>query len=50
MSQSGQNAKYSLRADIFCFAPTNRHRSMGSAGPFGADSVAKVVLLKVSKF
>ena len=25
MSQMGQNAKYSLRADVFRFAPDNRH-------------------------
>jgi hypothetical protein len=32
----GQNAKHSLRAKVFCFASNNRHRSVGSAGPFGA--------------
>src|SRR3984957_4915543 len=36
MSALGQNAKYSLRADVFCFASNNRHPSLGSAGPFGA--------------
>jgi hypothetical protein len=38
----GQKAKCSLRADVFCFGPNNGHRSIGSACPFGADSVAKV--------
>src|ERR1700740_2808820 len=37
-SHVGQNAKYSLRADVFCFASNIRHRSIGSAGPFGVDS------------
>src|ERR1700721_2689791 len=36
MSALGQNAKYSLRAEVFCFASNNRHPSLGSAGPFGA--------------
>ena len=35
MSPSGQTAKYSLRADVFCFASNNGHRSTGSACPFG---------------
>ena len=35
ISEMGQNAKYSLRADVFCFASNNRHCSIGSAGPFG---------------
>jgi hypothetical protein len=30
MSESGQNAKCSMRADIFCFAPNIRHQ-IGSA-------------------
>jgi len=34
----GQKAKYSLRADVFRFGPNNRHRSIGSVGPFGATS------------
>jgi hypothetical protein len=42
MSVWGQNAKYSSGADVFCFASNIRHRSVGSAGPFGADIVAKV--------
>src|ERR1700686_4631843 len=37
MSVLGQNAKYSLRADVFCFASNNGHRSTGSACPFGAN-------------
>jgi len=32
----GQNAKYSLRADVFCFVSNNGHRSTRSACPFGA--------------
>jgi hypothetical protein len=36
MSGLDQNAKYSLRANVFCFATNNRHRSIASAGPFGA--------------
>ena len=36
MSQLGQKAKCSLRADVFCSAPDTGHRSIGSAGPFGA--------------
>ena len=37
MSQLGQNAKYSLRAYVFCFGPNNGHRSIGPAYPFGAN-------------
>src|ERR1700731_2032577 len=40
MSESGQNAKFSLRADVVCFASNNRHRLVGSAGPFGATDTA----------
>jgi hypothetical protein len=28
MSEMGQNAKYSLRADVFCCASNNGHRSI----------------------
>ena len=38
MSESGQNAKYSSGADVFCFASINRHPAVGPAGPFGARS------------
>jgi hypothetical protein len=41
MSQMGQNAKYSLRADVVRSAPNNGHRSIASSCPFGADIVAK---------
>jgi hypothetical protein len=44
MSEPGQNAKYSPRVDVFCFASINRHPAVGPAGPFGADIVAKVFL------
>jgi hypothetical protein len=44
MSQLGQKAKYSLRADVFRSALNNGHRSIRPACPFGADSVAKVFL------
>jgi hypothetical protein len=36
MSAPGQNAKYSPRVDVFCFASINRHPAVGPAGPFGA--------------
>src|ERR1700721_952726 len=36
MSEPGQNAKYSPRVDVFCFASINRHTAVGPAGPFGA--------------
>jgi hypothetical protein len=42
MSHLGQNAKYPLRADVFCFASSNGHSAIGSAGPFGADCVEKL--------
>jgi hypothetical protein len=50
MSELGQKAKYSLRADVFRFGPNNGHRSTGSACPFGADIVAKVFLGDKTKF
>jgi hypothetical protein len=34
----GQNAKYSPRVDVFCFASINRHPAVGPAGPFGAKN------------
>jgi hypothetical protein len=37
MSQLGQNAKYSLRADVFRSTPKTGHRSMQSACPFRAN-------------
>ena len=33
----GQKAKYSLRADVFRFAPESRHYAMRLAGPFRAN-------------
>src|ERR1700720_1474359 len=38
MSLVGQNAKYSPRVDVFCFASINRHPGVGPAGPFGATN------------
>ena len=38
MSERGQKAKYSRRADVFCFASANGHRSIESACSFGANS------------
>jgi hypothetical protein len=38
MSAVGQNAKYSLRADVFRSTPKTGHRSMQSACPFRAMS------------
>jgi hypothetical protein len=38
----GQKAKYSLRADVFRFAPESRHYAMRLACPKSADIVAKV--------
>ena len=48
-SGMGPKAKYSLRADVFCFASNDRHRSTPPPCRFCADSVAKVVLPKMSK-
>ena len=42
MSLSGQKAKYSLRADVFRFAPDNRHAVTAPPCRFRADIVAKV--------
>jgi hypothetical protein len=39
-----QKAKYSLRADVFCFASNNGHRSTPPPSPFCADIVAKAFL------
>jgi hypothetical protein len=36
MSQKGQNAKYSLRANIFRFTPESRHDASHLACPFRA--------------
>jgi hypothetical protein len=44
MSQLGQKAKYSLRADVFRFAPDSGHVATAAAFPFRADFVAKVFL------
>ena len=38
MTASGQNAKYSARADVFRFAPKTGHRSMRSVCPVCAKS------------
>jgi hypothetical protein len=38
----GQKAKYSLRADVFRFAPDSGHVATAAAFPFRADIVAKV--------
>src|SRR5260221_448794 len=38
MSEMGQKAKYSRRADVFRFAPKTRHRSMQSACPKRANN------------
>jgi hypothetical protein len=40
----GQNAKYSLRADVFRFTPDNRHQGLPDQLPVRADTVAKVFL------
>jgi hypothetical protein len=34
----GQNAKYSLRADVFRFAPDSGHVATAAAFPFRANS------------
>src|SRR5258706_10080338 len=38
MSEMGQKAKYSLRADVFCFAPESGHCGTESACPFRAKT------------
>jgi hypothetical protein len=38
MTAAGQNAKYSLRADVFCFASKNRHRQISQSRPFRATT------------
>jgi hypothetical protein len=43
LSDSGQKAKYSLRADVFRCSANNGHRSIGSACPFGASSDVRCV-------
>jgi hypothetical protein len=50
MSELGQKAKYSRRANVFRFAPESGHRAMQSACPFRADSVAKVPKATAAKF
>jgi hypothetical protein len=44
MSQMGQKAKSSLRADVVRSAPINGHHQAGPVGPVRADIVAKVFL------
>ena len=49
----GDQGRESKRADApkceVRFAPINGHRQLGGARPISADSVAKLVLWKVSK-
>jgi hypothetical protein len=44
MSQLGQKAKYSLRANVVRYCPNNRQAAIATPSPFGADIVAKVFL------
>jgi hypothetical protein len=37
ISEMGQKAKYSLRRDVFRFAPESGHRAMQSGCPFRAN-------------
>src|SRR5450631_1637970 len=38
MSESGPKAKYSIRADVVCFAPNNGHETTAPACPSCANS------------
>jgi hypothetical protein len=49
MSEMGPKTKVSARPLDVCFAPMSGHRQAAPACPKSADSVAKVVLQKVSK-
>jgi hypothetical protein len=42
MSELGPKPEKLMRAYVFRFVPGSGHRPIGSAGPFGADIVAKV--------
>jgi hypothetical protein len=43
MSGSGQTRKYSLRADVFRFAPDSGHVATAAAFPFRATSGSEVL-------
>jgi hypothetical protein len=49
MSELGQKAKYSLRADVFRFAPINGHRQTGPVGLVRAMNGSGGYLLRKEK-